>query len=72
METEDISAGQSAVVVIGGCFSALLPFLRDADFLHLFWPVPLLLSHLSRAVTFIRAGTFSRSYFKYSKWCQNY
>ena len=35
METEDISAGRSAVVVIGGCFSALLPFLRDADFLHL-------------------------------------
>ena len=65
METEDISAGRSAVVVIGGCFSALLPFLCDVDFLHLFWPVPLLLSHVTRAVIFIRAGPFSRTHFKY-------
>ena len=51
MGTGDISAGRSAVVVIGGCFFALLPFLRDVDFLRHFWPAPLLLSHVTRAVT---------------------
>jgi hypothetical protein len=57
--------GRSTTVVIGESFAVLPPFLLAVDFFPLFFPVPLLLSHVTSAVIFMLAGPFSRNHFTY-------